>query len=225
MSEEAGGFAVALDGKPVRTPGRNPLTVPKRSIAQALAAEWDAQVGTIDPATMPLSRLVNSAIDGSSGPGQHRHRYHQILPAATWFATAPIFPMGWSRCRRGCGTRCSIRALTAHGWRYRMLRGRHACSASLPASAGRRRDGAAADDAFQVAGLHSMTTLTGSVLLALAVAQGRLEAATAWTAAHAVEDWQVSRWGEDVEAKARRQARWREMIGCGESWSRLVSAQ
>ena len=58
-----GGFALTLDGKPARTPGKNPLVVASRAVAQALAAEWQAQGERIDPATMPLTRIVNSAID------------------------------------------------------------------------------------------------------------------------------------------------------------------
>ena len=219
MSEEAGGFAVVLDGKPVRTPGRNPLTVPKRSIAQALAAEWEAQVGTIDPATMPLSRLVNSAIDGVVGARPASPPISPNMPAATLLYRAD-FPDGLVAMQARLWDPVLDWALTAHGWRF-------VCSVGVmhvpqPAASLRGVETALQrHDAFQLAGLHSMTTLTGSVLLALAVAQGRLEAAEAWTAAHADEDWQVSRWGEDVEAKARRQARWREMMAA----AKLVAAR
>jgi chaperone required for assembly of F1-ATPase len=67
------------------------------------------------------------------------------------------------------------------------------------------------EDPFAVAALHVITTLTGSALLALAVARGRLSAADAWRAAHVDEDYQISRWGEDADAATRRAARWREM--------------
>jgi chaperone required for assembly of F1-ATPase len=66
-------------------------------------------------------------------------------------------------------------------------------------------------DAFALAALHTITTLTGSAVLALATARGRLTAAEAWAAAHLDEDWQISRWGEDAEAMRRRALRWREM--------------
>jgi chaperone required for assembly of F1-ATPase len=70
---------------------------------------------------------------------------------------------------------------------------------------------AAIDDPFALAALHVMTTLTGSALLALAVAKARLSADEAWRAAHVDEDFQIGRWGEDAEAAERREARWREM--------------
>ena len=66
-------------------------------------------------------------------------------------------------------------------------------------------------DAFALTALHVMTTLTGSAMLALAHARGRLSAEEAWAAAHVDEDWQISQWGEDAEAKARRERRWLEM--------------
>ena len=66
-------------------------------------------------------------------------------------------------------------------------------------------------DGFALAALHVITTLTGSVLLALAHARGRLTAEQAWAAAHVDEDWQISKWGEDAEAKARREGRWADM--------------
>ena len=90
-------------------------------------------------------------------------------------------------------------------------RGRQGCS-----GAGARRT----YDGFALAALHVITTLTGSVLLALAHAQGRLTAEEAWAAAHVDEDWQISKWGEDAEAQARRERRWAEMqaasrmLGC-----------
>ena len=70
---------------------------------------------------------------------------------------------------------------------------------------------AAFDDPVALAALSVVTTLTGSAVLALAVARGRLAAEEAWRIAHVDEDFQIERWGEDEEAKARRAARWREM--------------
>src|SRR5690349_10219080 len=69
VAEQDGAFAVMLDGKAVRTPARRPLGAPTRALAEAVAAEWDAQTEFIDPANMPLTRLVNTILDGVvSGP-------------------------------------------------------------------------------------------------------------------------------------------------------------
>src|SRR6516225_2076364 len=59
-------YAVRLDDKPVRTPAGRLLAAPMRALAEAVAAEWEAQHEMIDPAKMPLTRLANSIIDGVS---------------------------------------------------------------------------------------------------------------------------------------------------------------
>src|SRR5215475_13056592 len=64
VAEVAEGFAVTLDGRPVRTPARRTLAAPTRPLGEALAAEWDAQADVVDPARMPLTRLANTIIDG-----------------------------------------------------------------------------------------------------------------------------------------------------------------
>jgi len=220
LREEAGGFAVVLDGKPVRTPGRKPLAVPTRSIAQALAAEWEAQVGTIDPGTMPLSRLVNSAIDGVVGAEASIATDVAKYAGSDLVCYRADFPEGLVAMQARLWDPVLEWAYTTHGWRF-------VCSVGVmhvaQPEASLRGVGATLGryDAFALAGLHSMTTLTGSVLLALAVAEGRFDVAEAWTAAHADEDWQVSRWGEDAEATARRAARWREMAAA----AKLVAAR
>ena len=79
--DRAGGaaFAVLLDGKPVRTPAGRPLAAPTLALAEALAAEWDAQHDVIDPGTMPLTRLANSIIDGvASAPHRSPRRSRDI---------------------------------------------------------------------------------------------------------------------------------------------------
>src|SRR6478609_6450 len=59
-----GGFAVTLDGKPIRTPSGRQVVIPAKPLAEAVAAEWAAQKETLDPMTMPLTRLANSVVEG-----------------------------------------------------------------------------------------------------------------------------------------------------------------
>jgi chaperone required for assembly of F1-ATPase len=211
VRKEAGGFAVLLDGKPVRTPGRKVLAVPRREVAEALAAEWLAQGETINPATMPVTRLVNSAIDGVAGNERavaadigkyagsdlvcYRADWPEALVAAQTKTWDPV--LEWAKA--------------THGWRFVQSVG--VVHVEQPEASLRGVEAAITGfDAFALAGLHTMTTLTGSVLLALAVAQGRLDAVAAWKAAHLDEDFQISQWGEDTEARTRRAARWAEMV-------------
>jgi len=204
------GYVLRLDGKPARTPARAALIMPSARLAEALAGEWNAQSEFIDPASMPLTRIVNSAIDGVAArmakvradivayAGSDLICYRAEAPAglaerqeATWL---PL--IGWARTELGA-------SLTI---------GRGIAHVPQEAGALAAVDAALAPyDALRLAALYAITTLTGSAILALAVARGRLTAAEAWTAAHIDEDWQIEHWGDDREASARRNARWREM--------------
>ncbi len=208
VGEEGGRFVVLLDGKPIRTPAKKPLAVDRRDIAEALAAEWDAQDAEIDPAIMPLTRLVNVAIDRVEGEMDavradivahagsdlvfYRADGPQPLVDAENRLWSPI--LAWAERTLG------VRFVLAEG----IVHVRQE-SAALAALARRIEP----YDALELAALHSATTLTGSALIALALANGELTPEAAWTAAHADEDWQMSQWGRDEMAMAGREKRWR----------------
>jgi chaperone required for assembly of F1-ATPase len=203
-------FRVLLDGKTMRTPAKRDLAVPSRALAEALAAEWDAQGERIDPASMPLTRLVNSAIDGVTG------REREVRGDIAKYAASDLL------CYRAEGPAELVR-LQAAAWDpvlawarealgARLVLGRGIVPVSQPQATIAAIEHALAElDPFRLAAHHVMTTLTGSALLALAQARNRLTAEEAWAAAHVDEDWQISQWGEDAEAKARRDRRWTEM--------------
>lgn len=206
----ANGFAVVLDDKPIRTPGKAELVVQHRNVAESIAAEWRAQVAVIDPKSMPLTRLVNSTIDGVAGnlsevaadclryAGSDLLCYRADGPAKLVALQAKHWDpvLAWAQSEFGCGFK------TAVGVGY--VEQPKANAAPLADAIGKL-------DAFQLAGLQSMTTLMGSVLLALAVQYGQLGAAAAWAAAHVDEDFQIGQWGEDAEARSRREFRWADM--------------
>jgi chaperone required for assembly of F1-ATPase len=205
------GFALELDGRGARTPAKNPLILPTRALAELLAAEWDAQGETIDPTSMPATRIANSAIDGVMG------KMGPVRAEIGSYAGADLL------CYRA-GEPEALVEVQAQAfdpileWAHDALGGRFILSQGIrhvaQPEAALKGVGAALDaidDPFALAALHVMTTLTGSTLLALAVARGRLSPEEAWRAAHVDEDFQISRWGEDEEAMARRAARWREM--------------
>jgi chaperone required for assembly of F1-ATPase len=206
----AAAYSILLDGKPVRTPAKGVLAVPTRALAEAIAAEWVAQGDRIDPVTMPLTRLANSALDAVRGreaevraeivkyAGSDLVCYRAAGPSGLVARQAELWDpvLAWSR--------------TALGVRFEMATG--LMPVAQPAAA-RAAVAAALEglDAFAIAALHVMTTLMGSALLALAHARGLLTAEAAWAAAHVDEDWQMAKWGCDAEAKARRDRRWAEM--------------
>ncbi|WP_331374087.1 ATP12 family chaperone protein [Sinorhizobium chiapasense] len=207
---EDGAHAVLLDGRAVRTPAKHPLAVPTRKLAELLVAEWDAQSDVIDPAGMPITRIVNTAIDGVAL--DHRAVFDDILR----FAGSDLLcyradsPEGLVTRQHDLWNPILDWAAQSLGARFILIEGvihqeqpREAISAYAE---GLR----AFATPLGLTCLHTLTTLTGSALLALAFAMGRLTAAEAWTAAHVDEDWQIEHWGTDEEAFQRRESRWQE---------------
>lgn len=203
------GASLLLDGKPVRTPGKAALTLPARALAEAVAAEWRAQGERIDPTTMPLTRLANSAIDGVVG------REPAVVDDIARHAGSDLV------CYRAEGPKALVEAQRTY-WDPVLAFARDELKAPLMLSEGvvhaaqpeaslaRIRQEIEGLDPFSLAALHVMTSLTGSALLALAVLRGKLTPEQAWRAAHVDEDFQISQWGEDAEAKTRRENRWRD---------------
>jgi chaperone required for assembly of F1-ATPase len=210
VDDAAPPFRVLLDGRPVRTPAKGELAVPTRALAEALAAEWEAQGEHIDPAGMPLTRLVNSAIDGVAGREAEvradiaKYAGSDLL---CYRAEAPAELM-----RRQAEAWDGVLAWAHGALRARFVLGQGIVPVAQPQTAIAAVEGALAGlDAFALAAHHVIVTVTGSALLALAHGRGRLTAEEAWAAAHVDEDWQIGQWGEDAEAKARRERRWAEM--------------
>lgn len=210
IAEREGAFAVVLDGRATRTPARRPLAVAQRSLAEALAAEWAGQGERIDPATMPMTRIVNAALDGiADDPAP-------VAQDIVKYAGSDLL------CYRA-GEPEALVAAQAQGWDPILAWARDELGAMLILSQGIAfaaqperalsavRDAVAGfDDPVALGALHAMTTLSGSAILALATALGRLDAAEAWRLAHLDEAHQEAVWGEDDEAMARRRRRGEE---------------
>ncbi len=206
----AGGFALTLDGRKALTPGKAAITVPTARLAEALAAEWNAQGETIDPATMPLTRIVNAAIDGVAA------RAEAVRAEIVAYAGSDLL------CYRAAGPAALAARQEAEwgpliAWAKAELGARLAIGEGIahvaqpPAGLANIATALEPFVPLQLAAVHVVTTLTGSAILALALARGRLDAAAAWQHAHIDEDWQIGEWGEDAEAAARGRARWRDM--------------
>lgn len=217
---------ILLDGKPVRTPARRLLAAQGRPLAEAIAAEWQAQRDTIDPAAMPLTRLANAIIDGvavAAGPvaveieqylGSDLVLYRAGEPKGLVDAQALHWDPVIAWARDGLGARFVL----VEGIVYvaQPADGITAAVRAIPT------DVSDPKNVWRLGAVSSVTTLTGSALIALALAHGVLTTDEAWAAAHVDEDWNRSQWGSD-DAEDERRAFRRTELDAAAAVLRLVS--
>jgi chaperone required for assembly of F1-ATPase len=198
-----GGWGVSLDGRTMRTPGKNELILPTEALAAAIAAEWDAQQGEIRPATMPLTRLAATAIDrtapqrssvvdevaGYAGTDLVCYRADEppALAARQQAVWQPL--IDWATARYDAALAVT-RGIVPIRQSATML-------AIFAAVVARQDD-------FRLTALLGVTAACGSLVIALALLEGRLDAATAFAASQLDETFQIEAWGEDSEATLRR---------------------
>ncbi len=193
--------AILLDGRPVKTPAKAPLAVPARALADAIAAEWNAQGAKIEPRTMPLTGLAHAAIDrvapdpGAFAAGLARYGENDLLcyradaPAALVRRQAEAWDPLLAWARRRFDVDLTVTAGVIH-------RAQPAITVERLARA------VTAHDAFTLAALSPLVTIAGSLVIALALAEGAISFDEAWRAATIDESWQAEQWGEDAEAAA-----------------------
>ncbi len=200
-----GGVAVTLDGKTVKTPARRPLVLPNEMLAGAVAREWSAQGENIEPDTMPLMRLAATAIDRVS---DNRDAVVDDIAAygetdlLCYRAAAPdalklLQAEGWQPLLDWCATRFGATLAVTEG-----------VIAAPQHSTATEALRAAVDgyDSMSLAALHAITAASGSLVIALALAEGHIDAKTAWRLSRIDESFQAEHWGIDAEAldKAER---------------------
>ncbi len=201
-----GGFAIALDGRLVKTPGRVPVTVPSEALAHEMAAEWAAQKDVIRADTMPLTRLVNSGIEG--GEKVVPALREEVLKYASndlllYRAESPQELVAeqeavWDAVLVTLARHFNVRFQPTIGIIHQ----------AQPEDTLTRLAEAIHDaPLLALTSLVSITGLTGSGLLAISLRHKLCTADDAWTAAHVDEDYNIRLWGEDDEAKARRTQR------------------
>ncbi|MEH3041782.1 MAG: ATPase [Sphingomonas paucimobilis] len=204
---------IALDGRPVRTPGRLPLVVPFTALAEAIADEWRAVEETIDPRAMPLTGLANAAIEriapdapafagGIAVYGGSDLLCYRAKPGPLADRQAAIWDkvLDWARTRYGVDFNVTDGVMPVE---------------QPPLTLARLREAVVALSPWELAPLSPIVSLTGSLLLGLAVVERAIDADSAWAAAHVDEDWQAEQWGEDAlaaETRAARRADYRAAI-------------
>jgi chaperone required for assembly of F1-ATPase len=204
---------VLLDGRPVKTPAKNALAAPTQPLAQAIAAEWDAQGARIDPASMPLTRIANSIIDG-------------VAPAPEPVAEDLAKYLGSDLlCYRAGTPDGLVRRQTEHwdpilDWARTTLGARFVLSEGIvfvtqPDHAIAAARASIPADAWRLGAAHVVTTLTGSALIALALCADRIDVDAAWAASNVDEDWNMQLWGRDEMALVARAARFADLQAAG----------
>ncbi|MDA4843825.1 ATP12 family chaperone protein [Hoeflea poritis] len=221
VGETQEGFSILLDGKPIRTPAKKLLELPTKKLAALICEEWNAQRDEINPVTMPATRLVNTAIDGIASDPQ------AIVEDILRFAGTDLI------CYRADGPQRLVDRQTEHwdpviewvhtalGTRFVLAEGVMHVEQPKEAITAIGIHLSGFDNPIALASLHTFTTLTGSALLAVAIAKEYLTAEEAWAAAHVDEDWNAEQWGEDAQAKARRDFRWGEMQAADRAFKAL----
>ena len=198
----AEGAGILLDGKPVRTPARRLLAAPVAALARAIAEEWDAHKDVIDPAAMPLTRLANAIVDGvTEAPGPVKAEVAKYLAsdlvlyrAAEPTRFAERQRQHWDPILAFARTRLGAHFVAAEGIVF-VPQNEAAIAAAATAIPG---------DPWRLGAVSLIATLTGSALIALALAQDALTGEAAWAAAHVDEDWNMELWGCDALVLERR---------------------
>ena len=211
VAKEDGGWGVALDTRPVRTPARAPLVVPTEALADAIADEWRGIAGEVDPRAMPLTGLANAAID-------------RVAPERQAFAAGLArYAEADLACYRAEGPRGLVErqeeswdALLA--WARRRFDVDFATTCGIvhveqpAATVDRLAHALASLDPFRLAGLSPLVTIGGSLVAALAVVEKAITPEAAWDAVSVDESWQLEQWGADAEDEAALENRRRDFL-------------
>ena len=198
-----GGYAILLDGKPIMTPGRRRLIVPTRALAEGIASEWREQGESIRPDTMPLMQIAATVLDHLA---QHRA---DVEKAVVRFAETDLV------CYRADGPPELVRKQRAvweplldwlaekHGVRLDVTHGVLPVSQPPEAIQALGAVVRALDD-WRLGPLQAAVSAAGSLVVGLALTEGRLDAVHAFAASELDESWSIDHWGEDLEAARRR---------------------
>ncbi|SEK63122.1 Chaperone required for the assembly of the F1-ATPase [Roseovarius nanhaiticus] len=200
VTEEDAGYGVALDSRAVKTPAKAPLVVPTPALAAAIAAEWDAIEEKIDPRKMPMTRSANAAIDKVA------HQHAEVADMIAAYGETDLL------CYRATSPQ-ELVLRQAEEWDPLLDWADSALNARLRIAEGimphvqdpdvvqRLRSAVRGQGVFQLTALHDLVSLSGSLIIGLAVQHGARPAAELWEISRLDEAWQAELWGADEEAE------------------------
>jgi chaperone required for assembly of F1-ATPase len=211
VAEDDAGYQVTLDGRAVRTPAKEKLALPTRALAEAIAAEWDEQETEIQPHRMPMMQLASTAID------RVRPRREDVITEIATYAETDLL------CYRA-DSPTSLVTRQAQEWQPMLDWAAGQFDAQLAVTEGiipvaqpegalrALRAAVSSCDEFVLSALYTLTTVSGSLVLALAVRDSAMEPEAAFDASHLDEEWQASQWGRDEHAESRRERSREEIL-------------
>lgn len=206
------GHTIVLDGRPIRSPAKASLLLPTAALAEAVAAEWRAQGDRVDPTTMPLTRLVNTVIDGV------RRRREEVVRAVAAYGTSDLL------CYRAEAPVALVERQARVwqplvDWAERRFDVALAVTAGIvhvaqpPATLAKLSAAVEAYDDFGLGALQLATGAAGSLIIGLALLEGEIDPQAAFHASQLDETFQIEHWGED-ETAAKRRAELFEELEC-----------
>lgn len=214
VAPEEEAFGVQLDNRPIRTPAKNRLALPTKALAEAVAAEWDAQEDKIEPASMPLTRLAYTALD------QIEAQREAAVEAVLAFAETELL------CYR-VEEPAELAARQRTHWQPVLDWARLHFDAPLQVTYGimprpqpaealsALRQPVDALDGFRLTALQVLVHAAHSLVLPLALLEGQINAQRVWELSTLEEAYQIEQWGEDAEARQRREALQRDILAAG----------
>jgi chaperone required for assembly of F1-ATPase len=211
VTEADGGFCITLDGKPMRTPAGHPFIAPTRALADAIAAEWQAQGDKVDPRSMPMTQFLATALDRVPVDRE------RIVGELAAFAETDLLCHREEEAGR-LAARQQEHWQPVLDWAADALQARFVLAAGVmpvgqpPETLAAIRARVASLDDLMLVALQTLAGASGSIVLAFAVAEGRLAAKEADRLSRLDEDYQIERWGEDWEAADRREAVHADML-------------
>ena len=204
-AKRAGGYAVTLDGKPIKTPGKRDLLVPSEALAAAVAEEWNAQQAEVRAATMPLTRLATTTVDRVATQRDAIIRQTANYAATDLVCYRAAHPPALAARQQAVWQPLIDWAVLRYDAPLVVTSG--VIPKSQPAASLRALAAVVAEqDDFALTALHVATAACGSLIIALALLDGQLDAGGAFAVSQLDESFQIEAWGEDAEQVARRRA-------------------
>lgn len=211
VAQTEDGFAIELDGRRVKTPAKAPLSVPTQTMADAIAAEWDAQTESVDPGSMPFTRSANAAIDKVT------HQHGEVAAMLAEYGDSDLL------CYRA-DSPVELAARQAQEWDPALDWAEEVLDARLALRTGVLHQPQDAEtlaglarrvtalSPFQLAGFHDLVGMSGSLILGFAAALDWRDAEEIWQLSRLDERWQEEQWGEDEEATAAAETKRQEFL-------------